>query len=243
MTDNIEDGSHDCESIDQISKNLAHAASREFTLWAYKGEIVMPYFVMRLYSGSGDRSVDQTLSAVQSELFPKLKEAGGLIRYTTLAMDDSGIASTSVYENKEAAQRGVQVAADVVSEGAQFLQGYKLNRVLEGEIARRVDHNPQAHATYGVARIFKTTASAAEIADAMAQPPDVFSVPGRVRSFIVQLTDGRVGGFFSFDTKETADRVDQEIRRVRANNSTPMAKLTPDAPEILSGRIVSSTGT
>jgi hypothetical protein len=202
----------------------------------------MSYFVMRLYAGSSGRSVDETLTAVQSELFPKLKEAGGLIRYTTLEMDGGGIASTSVYENKEAAQRGVQVAADVVSK-AQFLQGYKLTSVLEGEIARRIDHNPQAHATYGVARIFKTGASAAEIADAMAQPPDVFAVPGRVRSFIVHLTDGRVGGFFSFDTKATAERVDQEIQRVRASGSSPMSKLTREPPEIVSGRIVSSTGT
>jgi hypothetical protein len=202
----------------------------------------MSYFVMRLYSGAGDRSVDQTLTAVQSELFPKLKEAGGLIRYTTLAMDGGGIASTSVYENKASAQRGVQVAADVVSK-AQFLEGYKLDRVHEGEIARRIDHNSQAHATYGVARIFTTSASAAEIADAMAQPPDVFAVPGRVRSFIVQLTDGRVGGFFSFDTKAAADQADIEIKRVRANESSRMVKLTPDAPEVVSGRIVSSTGT
>jgi hypothetical protein len=203
----------------------------------------MAYFVLRRYSGSGDRSVDETLSAVQSELFPKLKEAGGLVRYTTLVMDDGGIASSSVYDNKEAAQRGVQVAAEVVSK-AQFLQGYKLDQVLEGEIARRIDHNSQVQAKYGVARIFKTSASAAQIADAMAQPPDVFAVPGRVRTFVVQLSDGRVGGFSSFDSKETADRVSEEIKRVRANADTPMVKLAPDGmAEQFGGRIINSTAT
>jgi uncharacterized protein YegP (UPF0339 family) len=137
-------------------------------------------------------------------------------------MDDGGIASSSVYDNKEAAQRGVQVAADVVSK-AQFLQGFKLDQVLEGEIARRIDHNAQAQAKYGVALIFKTSASATQIADAM----DVFAVPGRVRTFVVQLADGRVGGFSSFDSKETADRVSEEIKRVRANQSSPMSKLAP----------------
>jgi hypothetical protein len=179
---------------------------------------------------------------VQSELFPKLKEAGGLIRYTTLVMDDGGIASSSVYDSKEAAQRGVQVAADVVSK-AQFLQGYKLDQVLEGEIARRIDHDSQAQAKYGVARVFKTSASAAQIADAMAQPPDVFAVPGRVRTFVVQLADGRVGGFSSFDSKETADRVSEEIKKVRANPNAPMVKLAPDVAEQFAGRIVNSTGT
>jgi hypothetical protein len=180
---------------------------------------------------------------VQSELFPKLKEAGGLVRYTTLVMDDGGIASTSVYDNKEAAQRGVQIAAEVVSK-AQFLQGYKLDQVLEGEIARRIDHNSQIQAKYGVARIFKTSASAAQIADAMAQPPDVFAVPGRVRTFVVQLSDGPVGGFSSFDSKETADRVSGEIKRVRANPDTPMVKLAPDGmAEQFGGRIINSTGT
>jgi hypothetical protein len=183
----------------------------------------MAYFVLRRYSGSGGRSVDETLLAVQSELFPKLKEA--------------------VYDNKEAAQRGVQVAAEVVSK-AQFLQGYKLDQVLEGEIARRIDHNPQMQAKYGVARIFKTSASAAQIADAMAQPPDVFAVPGRVRTFVVQLSDGRVGGFSSFDSKETADRVSEEIKRVRANSDTPMVILAPDGmAEQFGGRIINSTGT
>ena len=97
----------------------------------------MAYLVLRRYSGRGTGPADETLAKVQSELFPKLKEAGGLLRYTTLVMDDGGIASSSVYENKEAAQRGVQVAAEVVSK-AQFLQGYKLDQVLEGEIARRI---------------------------------------------------------------------------------------------------------
>jgi hypothetical protein len=203
----------------------------------------MAYFVLRRYTGSGARSAVDILSAVQSELFPTLKAAGGLVRYTTLVMDDGGIASTSVYDNKEAAQRGVQVAAEVVSK-AQFLQGYKLDQVLEGEIARRIDHNSQMQAKYGVARIFKTSASAAQIADAMAQPPDVFAVPGRVRTFVVQLSDGRVGGFSSFDSKETADRVSEEIKRVRANLDSPMVKLAPDGmAEQFGGRIINSTGT
>jgi len=184
----------------------------------------MAYFVLRRYSGRGAGSADEALAKVQSELFPKLKEAGGLLRYTTLVMDDGGIASSSVYENKESARRGVEVAAEVVSK-ARFLQGYKLDQVLEGEVARRIDHNAQGQAKYGVARIFKTNASATQIADAMAVPPDVFAVPGRVRTFVVQLTDGRVGGFSSFDSKDTADRVSEEIKRVRANQSSPMSKL------------------
>ena len=63
----------------------------------------MTYLVLRRYSGRGSGSADETLAKVQTELFPKLKEAGGLLRYTTLVMDDDGIASSSVYENREAA--------------------------------------------------------------------------------------------------------------------------------------------
>jgi hypothetical protein len=124
------------------------------------------------------------------------------------------------------------------------LQGYKLDQVLEGEVARRIDHNAQGQAKYGVARIFKTNASATQIADAMAVPPEVFAVPGRVRTFVVQLTDSRVGGFSSFDSKETADRVSEEIKRVRASQSSPMSKLVPDGmAEQFGGRIVNSSGT
>lgn len=202
----------------------------------------MAYFVLRRYSGSGDRSAEETVAAVQTELFPKLREAGGLIRYTTLVMDDGGIASTSVYENTAAAKRGVEVAAEVVGK-VHFLRGYNLTQLLEGEIASRIDHNSQTQAKYGAARIFKTSASADQIAKAMADPPDVFAVPGRVRTFVVQLTDGRVGGFYSFDSKETADRVSDEIKRVRSNPNAPMVKLAPDAPEQFGGRIIHSTGT
>ena len=102
----------------------------------------MAYLVLRRYSGRGTGSADEVLAKVQSDPFPKLKEAGGLLRYTTLVMDDGGTASSSVYENKESARRGVEVAAEVVSK-AQFLQGYKLDQVLEGEVARRIDHNAQ----------------------------------------------------------------------------------------------------
>ena len=202
----------------------------------------MAYLVLRRYSGRGTVSADETLARVQSELFPKLKEAGGLVRYTTLVMDDGGIASSSVYDNKEAAQRGLQVAAEVVSQ-AQFLQGYKLDQVFAGEVARRIDHSPQTQARYGVARIFKTSAPAAQIADAMAEPPDVFAVPGRVRTFVVQLGDGRVGGFSSFDSKATADRVADEIKKVRSDPNAAMVKLVPEGmADQFAGRIVNSTG-
>ena len=78
----------------------------------------------------------------------------------------------------------------------------------------------------------------------MAVPPDVFGVPGRVRTFVVQLADGRVGGFSSFDSKQTADRVSEEIKRVRANQSKSMSKLAPDGmAEQFGGRIVNSSGT
>ena len=52
------------------------------------------------------------------------------------------------------------------------------------------------------------------------------------------------GGAPSFDSKETADRVSEEIKRVRANQSTPMSKLAPDGmAEQFGGRIVNSSGT
>jgi len=200
----------------------------------------MTYYVAPIYSGSGDRPFEDTLSAVQQELFPKLKEGGGLLRYTTLILDQGGsIASTSLYETKEAARNGVHVAQALVS-NAQWLQGYKLSQVLEGEVARTIQHN-DINATYGVARIFQTPASAAQIAEAMGNPPDIFAIPGRARTFVVQLTDGRVAGFSSFDTKDTADHVAAAIKRVRGNPENPMAKLTPGAIEIISGRIVNST--
>ena len=95
----------------------------------------MAYYLVRFYSGSGDRPPEQLIrEVVDHELRPKLQEGGGLTRYITFIADDGRIGSASVYEDKEAAQRGLQTAREWASTTGA-MQGYRLSQTLEGEIA------------------------------------------------------------------------------------------------------------
>src|SRR3954467_590490 len=86
----------------------------------------MAYYLVRFYSGSGDRPPEQLIKeVVDNELRPKLQQGGGLNRYITFIADDGRIGSASVYETKEAAQNGLQIAREWAdSTGA--MQGYRL---------------------------------------------------------------------------------------------------------------------
>jgi hypothetical protein len=60
----------------------------------------MAYYLVRFYSGSGDRPPEQLIrEVVDHELRPKLQEGGGLTRYITFIADDGRIGSASVYED------------------------------------------------------------------------------------------------------------------------------------------------
>ena len=76
----------------------------------------MAYYLVRFYSGSGDRPPEQLIrEVVDHELRPKLQAGGGLTRYITFIADDGRVGSASVYEDKEAAQRGLQTAREWAS--------------------------------------------------------------------------------------------------------------------------------
>ena len=101
----------------------------------------MAYYMVRLYSGSSDRSPEQVLRDVNPKILPKLQEAGGLIRFLTFVNDDGRIGSASVYEDREAAQRGLQIGRDVAGV-AEAMQGYQLSQTLQGaRLLGRVCHH------------------------------------------------------------------------------------------------------
>src|SRR4051794_28480044 len=123
----------------------------------------MAYYLVRFYSGPGDQSPEQLIrEVVDHELRPKLQAGGGLARYITFIADDGRIGSASVYENKEAAQRGLQIAQEWVS-ATGAMQGYQLSETLEGEIAAIIDGDIQYEPAFGMARLFRTQANAAEV--------------------------------------------------------------------------------
>jgi hypothetical protein len=113
----------------------------------------MAYYLVRFYSGSGDRPPEQLIrEVVDHELRPKLQVGGGLTRYITFFADDGRVGSASVYEDKEAAQRGLQIAREWASDTGA-MQGYRLSETLEGEIAAVIDADLQYKPSFGMARL------------------------------------------------------------------------------------------
>ena len=202
----------------------------------------MAYYLVRFYSGSGDRSPEQLLrEVVDQELRPKLQAGGGLTRYITFIADDGRIGSSSVYENKEASQRGLQIAREWVNTTGA-MHGYQLSETLEGEIAETIDADVQYQPAFGMARLFPTQATAAEVAESIkkSRAGTQYDPAGRARTVIVQLSEGRVGSFAAYDTEEKRDRHTAAISKARENPE--FRRVLPNDPEAIPVRIITSTG-
>jgi len=125
----------------------------------------MAYYVVRLYSGSSEQPAEELLKrVVAKELAPKLREAGGLIRYITGIADDGRIVSASTYQDKEAAQRGTLVARELVAR-TNALRGYQLTQTLEGEVAALLNGDAEYEPAFGMARLFSTGATAEKVVE------------------------------------------------------------------------------
>jgi len=174
----------------------------------------MAYYLVRLYTGSGP--AEELMQTVIPELAGRLKAAGGLQRYATGVTDDGRLVSASVYESKEAAERGLQAAAEFVSR-SDALKGYQLQQAFGGEIVRE-EQGPAAgeRGNYGFARVTTTSMTAEQVADTLiaGRSEKMKNVPGRVRTLFVQLDDGRVVGVSAFTSSAARDEWVTLIRQV-----------------------------
>src|ERR1700712_2973904 len=201
----------------------------------------MAYYLVRFYSGSGDRPPEQLIrEVVDRELRPKLQSGGGLTRYITFIADDGRIGSASVYEDKQAAQRGLQIAREGAS-ATGAMQGYELSETLEGGIAETLDADIQYQPVVGMARLFPTQATAAEVVETIkkSRAGTDYDPAGRARTVIVQLSHGRVGSFASYDAEEKRDRHTAAISKGRQNPE--LGRVLPNDPEVIPVRIITST--
>jgi hypothetical protein len=201
----------------------------------------MAYYLVRFYSGSGDRPAEQLIrELVDNELRPKLQQGGGLIRYVTFIADDGRIGSASVYENKEAAQRGLQIAREWTSNTGS-MQGYQLSQTREGEIAALLDEDVQYKPAFGMGRLFSTHASAEQVVktikESRARAQDSAS---RARTVIVQLQGGLIGSFASYSSQ---DQREQHTAAIRKALEIPEVKsVLPEVPVEIPVRIITSSG-
>lgn len=201
----------------------------------------MAYYLVRFYSGSGDRSPEQLIrEVVDKELRPKLQQGGGLTRYITFVADDGRIGSASVYETRQAAQNGLQIAREWAGSTAP-MQGYRMSQSLEGEIAATLDADIQYEPAFGMARLYATQATATQVIETIKKArAEMQEARSGIRTVIVQLTDGRVGSFAAYESQEKRNQHTAGIRKARENPD--MRRVLPNDPEEIPVRIIASTG-
>ncbi len=190
----------------------------------------MAYYLVRLYSGAGDRPVEDVIrGAVANELVPKLKEAGGLRRYVAGVVEGGGPVSASVYDDKEHADKGLEIARQwAVDTGA--MKGYQLSQSFGGEIVRMIKGDTEGQVTHGVGRLWQTPSSAEQVADALEKRRAANPSSGNVRLLVLRLDDGRIATIGAFTSKEARDGHSEIVRRSRAEGEE-MRTIFPNDPE------------
>jgi hypothetical protein len=203
-----------------------------------QGVEIMAYYLVRLYSGPGDRPIDEIMRAVGEEIAPKIKDAGGLQRYIAGITDDGQLISAAVCDSKAAAERGVEVSRPIAAQ-LDAVKHLQLSESFGGEIIRDDDGAAKGqHVTHGRGVIIQTSMPAEQVADILIQgrPDSMTNFQGRVRTLFVQLDDGRVliaGGFTSKDARDGWARITREAalnseaaKRVFGGNSTQEIDMT-----------------
>jgi len=200
----------------------------------------MSYYLVRLYSGSGDRPLEQLIEqTVVTDLVPKLQRGGGLQRYLAVITDDGRTGSASLYESKAAADRGLEIAREW-AQNTGAMRGYQLAASFGGQVVAQRQGPAHGHTvTHGVGRLYRTNATAEQVADAIQQSANQEAdvIEGRARTLITQLDDGRVGIFAGFTSQESRDRHSEAVRKHRTSIEAMKAVL-PGEPEQINTRIV-----
>jgi hypothetical protein len=202
----------------------------------------MPYVVARLFSGPSDQSPEQLDRIARQELVPQLLQIPELLRYSTLQLNDGRVGSFSVYETREAAERGLRVASEWVS-STEAVSNYRLDETLRGKVAYTLagQGNQLQRNLYGVARIYETIARAEDIARALQEEAAEIlheSTPGLVRYSLVRLDDGRVGAFTAFEDRESAQQITERARELRNKAGSKLRHFLPTDPELYEGIIL-----
>jgi len=201
----------------------------------------MGYIMVRMYTGQG--SVEEALRIASQELAPKILEAGGCTRYTVVNFGGNRFGSVSRYENKAAADRGAQVAADwVKSTGA--MQGATLQNVYGGEQIYSRDPNvaQSIDGKFGTMRIWSSSASATEAQHAFEQEaqPIIDRNNGLLRYTAFRASDSQLITLTTAESREAADEMTRQAREAVAKSGSLLSKVLSGTPQIVDGQIFRS---
>jgi hypothetical protein len=201
----------------------------------------MTYVLVRIYTGSGDRSMDELLHIAGQELAPQVIKAG-CKRYSTVKFADGRYGSSSFYGDRAAADRGSQIAAKWVAETGA-MQGHKLAQTISGEAVYTFQGEQNAQAKEGEIRIYQTPASRGDVEAAMREEaqPLLQTIKGLVRYTCFKLDDAKGYAVITGHTnRESSTQLSQKAREVRQKSGSRLQRVLPQDPEVLRGTIVHS---
>jgi hypothetical protein len=198
----------------------------------------MSYLVVRIYSGSGARKPAELVQVAIQELAPQLAKQDGFLRYATFTLNDGRFGSTSLYRDRVSAERGLQVASEwVKSTGA--MQGYNLARTLRGEQIFSFDgkDGKLQPGAVGTIRVFKTTASPAELEQGYEQEatPILEKMTGIQRYVVLALDEGGCAVIATHKDAKSLEDGARTMREHRQKSGSLAQKLLPNEPEVLQG--------
>lgn len=203
----------------------------------------MSYVVVRMYAPMGHAKPEQLSKRAGQELAPELFKAG-CQRYTTVRFANGQIGSTALYTDKAAAERGAQIGLQW-AKGTGALQGAGPARTLRGEHV--FSHHPQADPslanTFGVIRVYRSTASAQEVKEALEQEatPILDNASGLLRYTVFKTEEG--DGFAVMTasaSREAASKLTALARAAATKAGSRLQKVFPNPPEVIEGDILHS---
>ncbi len=180
----------------------------------------------------------QKQKVLEQELLPRLRAAGGLLRYTTLLLNDGRVGSVSTYEDKEAADRGRQIGRDWMH-STDIMSNYKPAESYEGEVVYMLTGEDLQPGAYGVARIYDTDASSEAVRAATEELAGAIqAVPGFMHLTAVMLPGQGVAVLTTFKTLEGASQLTENAKEARAVSGSSLQKVFPEDPESIEARVL-----
>jgi hypothetical protein len=203
----------------------------------------MSYIVVRMYAPAGEVNAEQLSKRAGQELTPELFKAG-CQRFTTVKFADGHIGSSALYTDRTTAERGAQIGVEwAKSSGA--VKGAEPARSLRGEHV--FSHHPQANPslanTFGVIRVYRSTASAQDVKEALEQEatPILQNASGLLR-YTVFKTDESDGFavMTAHASREAATELTAQARAAASKAGSKLQKVFSNPPEVIEGDIIHS---
>src|SRR3954463_6851057 len=205
----------------------------------------MTHVVVRLYAGSGSRTTEELVQIALQQLAPQLAKLDGFLRYVVFTLNDGRFGSTSLYTDRNAAEQGLQTAANwVQSTGA--MAGYQLERTLRGELIFSFDGqggNIQ-RGSIGNIRVFNTPASADQLKAAAEQEglPILQQMTGIQRWSMIALDEGGCVVIATYRDEQALEDGTEKAHAARQKSGSLAQKALPSDPESMQGVVAGVHG-